>query len=202
METITTIIVTAFLNLAISTGVFLRVQKNIELSFAKQLEEFRVTLQKSLAEHQIKFSTTYPKTLEVLQGFFEEFQAAAIAFNILCQEPSPDERDKQKTYPRYELEKNDTYQSLIIDCSVYFYNNRHYLADSIASEIETILETASKLGTSLVILTMLFFMPEDKRPETLEGFASRAEFPAHINRNDKDVLGKYAEVYSRHYCGD
>jgi hypothetical protein len=80
MDDITLIIVTAFLNAAVSTGIFLRVQKNIELSFDQKLEKFKADLQKEVNEHQVKFSRTYPKTMEVLETITNKFRDFVKAF--------------------------------------------------------------------------------------------------------------------------
>jgi len=60
-ETIATIIVTAFINIAISSFLFYPYQKSIDLSFARKLKEFESSLQLSLFQEQTVFSKVYPK---------------------------------------------------------------------------------------------------------------------------------------------
>jgi hypothetical protein len=77
MDTLAIIIVTAFLNIMISSIVtnliFYRKQKDIELSFAKKLDEFKANLQKSLLEHQTKFVRNHQKRIEALESLHSKY---------------------------------------------------------------------------------------------------------------------------------
>jgi hypothetical protein len=85
MDTIAIIIVTAFVNIVISsivsTLIFYRVQKKTELSFAKKLEEFRANLQYSNFEQQTKFARLHAKRMEVLETWFQKFREFEDALN-------------------------------------------------------------------------------------------------------------------------
>jgi hypothetical protein len=129
MDTITAVIVTAFLNLAISTGIFLRVQKNIELSFSKQLEAFKTELQKDVIEHQVRFSASYPKTVETLENIHQQFVSLLQLLSKL-----PDRRVEKVDDEEFAAKENDVI-SAYENFSSYITFHRVYLPDETARRI-------------------------------------------------------------------
>ena len=171
MDTITAVIVTAFLNLAISTGVFLRVQKNIELSFAKQLEAFKTELQKDVIEHQVKFSRSYPKTMEVLETFTEQFKHYVSVFQKHCRPSYYSKEEIAELTEEVLWNRHKEYWSLQMDFQSFFGNNRHYLPDAIVSKIEKILEKSAELDALLAVeglLESVFILDVKKGKASIE----------------------------------
>lgn len=161
MDDITLILVTAFLNAAVSTGIFLRVQRNIGLEFDEKLEKFKTELQKEVIEHEVKFSKTYPKTLEVLEIFTGRFQDFEEAFgnqrdNLIWSNDGFSSRDFLYIY------------GMILDCEKYFATNRHFLADTIVDPVENIVEEAKELGLLSMELSGYYRDNEKDKIKTLQ----------------------------------
>src|SRR5215208_2984174 len=78
MDTISIIIITAFITSAItgivSNFIFLRYQKRVENTFAQQLDEFRSNLQYSNFERQTKFARIHEKRVEALEALGRLFR--------------------------------------------------------------------------------------------------------------------------------
>ena len=67
VTTLSIIFITALTNALISGLIVDYVQKRNANLFAEELEKFKASLQKSSIEHQIRFSTSYPKTFETIE---------------------------------------------------------------------------------------------------------------------------------------
>ncbi len=146
MDTITTIIVTVLAN-AIVTGIIVYlIQKKIESSFVKKMEEFRANLQKSSAEHQIKFSRNYPKTLEVLEAYHQKLYECSRFCSQLHSRLLRALREKQTLEDKELLERKHQYFRIFMDFTTYLSNNRLYLPDEILRELEKIKSRAGVLG--------------------------------------------------------
>jgi hypothetical protein len=189
MDPIALILITAFLNGAVSTGIFLRVQKNIESSFTEKLEEFKTSLRKEEIAYQIKFSRSYPKALEVLETFTKKFQHQVAVFCLMC-EDHPPTKDKD---PDNELlfKRQDEHSIPLADCKLYYDNNRLFLNDTASNEIDDILEQTKKLNLALTMLDFVFHMPGGKRI-ILEKFASLRDEEIATDVNDYDFLDNFA----------
>jgi hypothetical protein len=145
------IIVTAFINLAVSNFIFYRYQKKIENSFAEKLETFRANLQKSSTEHQVKFSRNYPKTLEVLETYhhklqeFSQFFHQVHLFIIRAVRGTPLEDTEIQ-------EKRHYFFRVFQDFTTYLTANRLYLPDEFIKEFEQMNDRAGILGMSSMSL--------------------------------------------------
>jgi hypothetical protein len=156
---IVTALITAFVNGAVSVTIFLRVQKSIELSFQEQLEKFKSELQKENNERQLKFSTSYNKTLEVLGAFVDKFRQYAGVFNHVCQRSS-----LSTTMPEdenYFDERRQLYTGKLLECEAHFTSNRHFLADDMVSELTSILRSAAKLNNTVSLVDIMFHVPSE-----------------------------------------
>jgi hypothetical protein len=147
VDTIATIVVTAFVNIIItgivSNLVFYRYQKRIDSAIAK-----------SLFEHQTKFTQIHAKQVEALADLYQRFIVYKTDFNNMVAEATKleynvDESGKGqfKTWKKEEFDKRiSTVLSAKIggnrkkyeDFAMYFDNNRLYLSDRVCTEISSI----------------------------------------------------------------
>ena len=124
MDTIAIIIFTAFANIIItsivSNLIFYRYQKKID-----------ATIQKSLFEHQIKFSRIYPKTLEVLETYNQK--------TLYCSRLSSKFGDEiikaiseKDTFQAEEIKtKHDELYGALVDFRKYIEDNRLHLPNAL-----------------------------------------------------------------------
>jgi hypothetical protein len=113
----------------------------IENSFAEKLEQFKAQLQKSSTEHQIKYSKTFPKTLETLETIHQKF----INLRQLLVELPYDLSDEELAAKEPEV------KSVINDFYSYLVYNRLHLPDEIAKEIVEIADRMYEL--SFILMT-------------------------------------------------
>ncbi len=195
MDTLTTLILTVLAN-AIVTGVIVYlIQKKIDNSFAKKMEEVRVNLQKSLIEHQIKISRTYPKSLEVLEAFNEKFQY----FLMLSSWSS---RLTEKLFSSKEVVAQEDLMDLdkkeikaIGDCETYLLHNRIYLPDDSVRELEEIMNRSRTLCFHLSFCRHLSQKPEELFPLWLEFEVTRGEpLFEKINPADKNAAIVFIQI--------
>ncbi len=74
MNTITTVVVTVLAN-AIVTGIIVYfLQKKIEHSFARKMEEFKASIQYSIFEQQTKFKMIHEKRVEALESLCGKYK--------------------------------------------------------------------------------------------------------------------------------
>ena len=143
MDPITTIIVTVLAN-AIVTGVIVYlIQKRIERSYARQMEEFKADLQYSNFEQQTKFARSQEKRVEALEGIYEKFLDVTSAEHEVIDETkeaiehSPDETRFEGVFSKHKdvwWKLNQFWQ--------YYAANRLYLPESIAEGVSDIWRNA------------------------------------------------------------
>lgn len=150
-----TTIINAFpqsLAIAILTSVFTGLlifyfQKRINKSFDEKMAQFKTDLQKELVEHQIKFSKTFPRTLEILEEGNKRLRDLSQYFSNVFQEainidhPLSTEEIK---------EKNDAVIVAVREFSKYFNDNKMYLLDELFTRIDKILNGFGGLGLAAV----------------------------------------------------
>jgi hypothetical protein len=149
MDTIATIIVTAFINIII-TGIvtnliFYRYQKRIEESFSEKLEQFRHGLQKLSTEHHVKFSRNYPKTVEVLETYnqrlYEYFQICHQLHLVIIK------TIRGELLESTEIQgKREEFDRVVSDFSTYLPSVRLYLPNELIKELVKIADRADRLG--------------------------------------------------------
>ncbi len=128
------------------TGLLLLYFKNrIESSFARKLEEFRVGLQKSVIEHQIKYSRTYPKTLEILEALHEKILHYRGLVFLLAEDTTSGGKPSDRI-------KNieDEVSSVLADSWFCLESNRIRLPDLLVIKIEDIIQKADTLSQLLM----------------------------------------------------
>jgi DNA-binding transcriptional regulator/RsmH inhibitor MraZ len=156
MDIISTIIVTAFLTITInsivSILVFSRYQKSIELSFAKQLEEFKANLQYTNFEQQTKFVRSHQKRVETLDTLCHQFGEFSKEITIVGRKTMMKIWDKE-SIPKDEFEKKiDKGFEKLYEVSTLLHNNQIYLPKSTFVEIREIL----KKSGDAALLSMSF----------------------------------------------
>ena len=150
MDPITLMLLTVVAN-AIVTGIIVYlIQKRIERSYTRQMEEFRANIQKSLFEHQIKFSKVYPKTLEVLEIYNQKiFDCSRLSFKLGYRIMAAISGDNTSEAEMIEKE-HDELLAAARDIKTYFENNHLHLPDVIIDELEEI----NNRATNLVVVSM------------------------------------------------
>jgi len=137
---------------AIITGLLLfYFQRRIESSFAEKMEQFKTDLQKELIDHQIIFSTTYPKAIEVLDAGYQELSTLSLTIDeIHSQLLIPNQTLDSKKY----REMLDAILKARRKYTRYFHDIRRYLPDEIIPELEKINQKVGRLGlASMHMLT-------------------------------------------------
>ena len=176
MDTIATIIVTAFLTSLItgivSNFIFLRYQKKVEASFAKQLEEFRANLQYSNFEQQIKFARLHEKRVQTLEALYQKYKifrdtlykwiesinlhmmgdALLLRIDI--------DRDRH-------LQQQSEVRTKLNDCLDYFETNRLLFSVDLVNEIWHIFFEA---GNAHSLISMA--LDPDELPSSLEAWSN------------------------------
>lgn len=137
MDTIATIVVTAFLNIIItgivSNFIFYRFQKKIENTFAK-----------SMLEYQARLTRNFPKTLDTLEmliGKYNIFKESLLQLREFVVRHARDEDTESQEYNDLETNIN----SALEDMNNYLQRNRHLLPDTTVTEIENIIYCSDTL---------------------------------------------------------
>lgn len=165
LSSIALIIVTAFINLAISNYIFYRYQKKIETSFAK-----------SLFEHQTKFVRNHEKMVETLETVYQEFsdyrlEINRLLFNKLSFLASGEEFDLDSKLDDSSSKADKLYE--------YFVSNSIHLSQDVSVEIADVLIKTKLLYSVISMGLMLldnnkntfieFNLPTPTRPKRLVG---------------------------------
>lgn len=148
MDTMETIILTSIVNIII-TGlvggiVIYRIQKKID-----------ATIQKSLFEHQIKFTQIHAKRVETLEGVYQRFLVFADTIHESIRETREKDFTEKDALTRshYVVSKQEDLHEKINDFWHYSAVNRLYLTESIIDEITKILHEAVSLQTLVAMFT-------------------------------------------------
>jgi len=161
INNIALIIVTAFVNLAVSNFIFYRYQKNIDLSFAKRLKEFEKELQVSVFKQQQQISINYPKSIEALQATVKKYQKFHdIASEVIvCVEQFHNRKDTDKTI---EIEnKIDELNLAMGDFNSSYNDVKLYVSENIANEILDIIQVVLFLTITLSRSLEFNILPSD-----------------------------------------
>ncbi|SRR5258706_2238195 len=152
MNTIAIIILTAFINVVVtsivSNIIFLRYQKRIENSFAT-----------ALFEHQTKFVRNHEKAVETLDALYKKYIVASqsimndtvVVSRIFL---SPTRKGKD------DFEGLHSFQ-LLDDYSAFFESNRLYLSDNINKEIRSIYQASYQI----IVIVAFFFATYDNKQD-------------------------------------
>lgn len=145
MEILATAILTA-----VFTGLLLfYFQRRIENSFAEKIEQFKTDLQKELIEHQTKFSTTYPKALEVLEIGYQKLSALPRMISDFHSQLS---KSNQPLDPKKIGEMRSEILNACFEYAKYIDDNRRYIPIEIITELEKSHQKAFNLGFASTIL--------------------------------------------------
>jgi hypothetical protein len=184
MNTSEAILLSALINIIIAgliSGIAIyRIQKKIDASYQKQMEEFKASLDRLNFEYQVKFSRKVPKTLEVLENIYQKFIESTFAFDRFTDDIA---------YYVYEFD-NDSEKAgdfwtskeiLASKCNQineYFENNRIFVTDESIEAVSSVLKT----GNELIKLISFKALYDDPRPLGITNF---------INNN---IKGKKLDV--------
>lgn len=168
MNTIETIILTVLAN-AIVTGIIVYlIQKKIESSFAKKMEEFRANLQYSNFEQQTKFVRSHEKRVATLESLHEKY----LVF-VECTLKEFEEADtfyfgdREKDFPFDEIDFEDPFRKLE-DFRKYLGSNRHYLPDDIVEGIENI----HRNSLNIILVVVLALVSDNNKTQGSKDFIS------------------------------
>jgi hypothetical protein len=164
---------TAILTATFTGIIILYLQKRIENSFAEKLEEYKTNLQKSSTEHQIKFSKTYPKTLEVLETGYQKFRDLSQHFQKIHSQTLNTNQPLDLAEIRAKIDESI---EAVREYTTYFQNNRLYLPDELIAELEKINSRVGVLGLASMGLLGYSSRPPDsliKQTDTLSKMIGR-----------------------------
>jgi len=167
MDTITTIIITAFINIAISSFLFYRYQKSIDLSFAKKLKEFEHKLQFSQFQQQTIFSKIYPKTLDVLENYHQKLlNCTSLVSNHIITSIGASLQSKPLDKAK-KLELENEVREAKDDLDSYLEQSRLHIPDDI---LETVEQIHNKVLTFMSISRTLIGNPKKILPQLVRMF--------------------------------
>jgi len=150
MNPLTLTILTVVAN-AIVTGIIVYlIQKKIESSFAKQMEEFKASLQYSNFEQQTKFVKSHEKRTEIIVTLHQKFSLFARACETMIH--------------ARDIKQQALVMEKLSDFWRYFLANRLFLPDSFEAEIWKIFGNA----VTLIGNTSVAFNGSDKQTSLLE----------------------------------
>ncbi len=163
---ISTIIFTSLTSALITGVIVYLIQKSIDNSFTKKMEEFRASIQYTLFEQQTKFTRTYQKkieTLELLNGkmilLWKNLNSLAILIKNNISASSITKKDAEKEYDA----ATEIVSSSYLDFLHFYTENRLYLPDQSIKEIE---EITKKVG-GLCILINFSYLIHGSPPELI-----------------------------------
>src|SRR6266508_2411330 len=191
-----TIIVTVLANAIVIGIIVYLIQKRIESSFAKKLEEFKASLQKSSVEHQIKFSTTYPKTLEILETYRKKLVHYS---NVLEKSHSTVNEELSKS----EMLSDENCQRMIdeiygalTEFYIYSQENRLYLPDELVLELIDISYKVESMNSVSVQLLYLPREPTEKYFDEVKRLSKLIHFPIALYYNQPE--DEWADILIGH----
>ncbi len=150
------------------------------------MEEFKASLQKSSVEHQIKFSTTYPKTLEIL----ETYRKKLVHYSCVL--------EKSHKTVNEALSKNETlsaenYRRMIdeiygalTEFYIYLHENRLYLPDELVLELRDISDKVESMNSVSVQLLYLPREPTEKYFDEVKRLSKLIHFPIALYYNQPE----------------
>ncbi len=155
---------------AIVTGIIVYlIQKKIENSFAKKMEEFKSSLQYSNFEQQTKFARIHEKRTETLETLHQKFAL----FANTC----------EKMIHAKDIEQQANVMGKLIDFWQYFLANRLFIPDSLEAEIgKTFGDAVMLIGSASAT-----FYPSDKQ-------TSHLVFLDELNEQTRNIEKLYKSV--------
>jgi len=200
VHTETAIILTALVNFMVTGligGLLLyRIQKRIDISFAEKLEQFKASLQKSSVEHQIKFSITYPKTLEILETYRKKLVHYS---NVLEKSHSTVNEALSKS----EMLSDENCQRMIdeiygalTEFYIYSQENRLYLPDELVLELRDISYKVESMNSVSVQLLYLPREPTEKYFDEVKRLSKLIHFPIALYYNQPE--DEWADILIGH----
>ena len=165
IENIALIIITAFINLAVSSFIFYRYQKKVEDSFAR-----------SMLEYQTKFVKNYEKTIEILETLHKKY--------VIFSDASRDLFFKEESIS--ESESDEIIMGKLNDFWNYFRDNRIYLPEFIANDIWNIYRSAVDIAS--VSIMILLIPPEGFSLPSTPDWAKRITNQFNLSNDDWFLL--------------
>lgn len=180
MDTVSVIVISALVNL-LMTGlvggvIIYRFQKDIDTSYNKQMEEFKINLQKISFEQQTKFVRNHEKMVETLETTYQRFSDYRLEINRLLLNKLTSLASGEELNLDNELRDSFTKADKLYE---YFVHNSIHLLQDVSVEIMGIL-TKTKLLYSVINMGLMlidhsknslieFNLPTLPRPKRLVG---------------------------------
>jgi len=148
-------VATAILTAAFTGVIVFFLQKRIESSFGEKMEALKANLQKSLFEHQTKFSTTYQKRVEAIEILYHKFIDLRTHFNrILIDIRKSLESNSEPSLINDDEEFNGFLQKYF-DFVGCFANSRLFLSAGEIDEMHTLLNNIFHLIELMQVAAMI-----------------------------------------------
>jgi hypothetical protein len=151
MDTLAIILVTAFINIVVSSIVsnliFYRYQKKIDDLYNKQMEEFRKRLEYVNYEKQIKFTKNYERTVETLDILYKKFVDFSVGFSYILRKIEIHENIYKINFHEYKLNSQK-----LEEFKQCFLKNRQYIPSEVQDGIKEIYFAASVLHLLMALL--------------------------------------------------
>ena len=135
---------------AIVTGIIVyRLQKKMEITYAKQMEEFRANLQYSIFEQQTKFAYIHAKRVEALETLYSKFAifGETVTHLIVKMEHSVQKLPEKNPVNLREIENELglKYQ----DFTAYFMSIRLFLPEDFVEAVHNVIRTSAFIHKTL-----------------------------------------------------
>jgi hypothetical protein len=183
IENIALIIITAFVNLAVSSILFYRYQKKIEDTFAR-----------SFLEYQTKYVRNHEKAVETLEALYRQY---LVFHGLYFDAVYAIEKSLVTTFDELSV----TVSSALTDFSAIFDNNRIYLSPNEIKIIEGVYLNSHALNGILFVLSSSKEFHSDGIMKELNSWIPL--LPAKISKltNSKESFGKFISGLQE-ICGD
>jgi hypothetical protein len=158
MNPITLMLLTVVANALVTGIIVYLIQKRIERSYTRQMEEFKASLQYSNFEQQTKFAKIHEKRVETLETLYQKYSLIRDSFREIIGELNIAEN-------KYKMEgsKYSPHRELLDDFRFYFETNRLFLTPETSGEINEICLTAERVNVALRLL----FVEHEKTSEAI-----------------------------------
>lgn len=153
MDTLSAIIVTAFINILItgivSNLIFYRYQKRIDNLYNRQMEEFRQRLAYVNYEKQTKFVTTHAKRVETLRTLYKKLVLYSEGFTFMTHQVAYLYASKPDMVSMTESDY-EKFGEILEDFRKYFWENRLFLPHEMVDKIRVVSSWARSLHENIL----------------------------------------------------
>ena len=146
---------------AIVTGIIVYlIQKKIESSYSKKLEEFRASLQYSIFEQQTKFAKVHPKRVKIIENLYKKFMDFDQALDEWILESGFGRFKKSRiNMVDYNIQKSENVREKLEGFWNYCEANRLFLPANLINQIWDIYHKAS--GSHSDVSVLLIYDSDD-----------------------------------------